>query len=74
MKNSGFSFGSLLGGMLVGSVLAMLFTPKSGPEMRNDIKNLVGDEVDKVKNKVREKADKLEEKIEEARCKCAETL
>lgn len=52
----------------------MLFTPKSGPEMRNEIKGRVGDEVDKVKNKVREKADKLEEKIEEARCKCAETL
>lgn len=68
MKNTGIAIVSLIGGMIVGSALTMLFTPQSGPELRKQLKDLIDDEVDRMKNKV----DKFEEKIEEARCKCNE--
>lgn len=66
MKNTGISILSLVGGMIIGSALTMLLTPKSGPEMRQDIKDLINDEVDKLKNR----AGKLRDEIEDARCKC----
>lgn len=68
MKNTGIVIVSLIGGMIVGSALTMLFTPQSGAEFRRQIKDLIDDEVDMVKAKV----GKFEEKIEEARCKCEE--
>jgi len=54
--------------MIIGSALTMLFTPQSGAELRKQIKDLIGDEVDKV----REKVDEVRGKVEEARCKCEE--
>ena len=65
MKNTGIAIVSLVGGMIIGSALTMLFTPQSGPELRQKIKDSIDDEIDKVK-------DKLEREIEEARCKCDE--
>jgi len=64
MKNTGIAIVSLVGGMIIGSALTMLFTPQSGPELRQKIK----DEIDKVKDKL----GKVEREIEEARCKCDE--
>lgn len=64
MKNTGNSILSLVGGMLIGGALTMLFTPKSGPEMRKQIKDLIDDEVEKMK----EKASKVRDEIEDARC------
>ncbi len=61
MKNTGIVIVSLLGGLLVGSALTMLFTPQSGPEFRKQIKDLFDTELDKVKDKV-----------EQMRCKCNE--
>lgn len=66
MKNTGIVIVSLLGGMIVGSALTMLFTPHSGPEMRRQIKDFIDDEVDRMKEKV----EQVKEQIEEARCKC----
>lgn len=66
MKNTGIIIASLMGGMIVGSALTMLLTPKSGPELRKHIKDLIGDELDRL----REKAEEVQEQIEEARCKC----
>lgn len=66
MKNTGIIITSLLGGLIVGSALTMLFTPQSGPETRRQIKDFLNDEIDKVKNQV----EKVHEQIEEARCKC----
>ncbi len=66
MKNTGIIITSLLGGLIVGSALTMLFTPQSGPETRKQIKDFINDEIDKMKNQV----DKVHEQIEEARCKC----
>ena len=41
MKNTGIAIVSLVGGMIIGSALTMLFTPQSGP---------IDDEFDKVKD------------------------
>lgn len=68
MKNTGIVIVSLVGGLIIGSALTMLFTPQSGPELRKQLKDLIGDEVDKMKSK----ASRMEEMIEEARCKCNE--
>lgn len=46
MKNTGIVIASLVGGMIIGSALTMLFTPQSGAELRKQIKDLIGDEVD----------------------------
>lgn len=67
-ENTGIVIASLVGGMIIGSALTMLFTPQSGAELRKQIKDLIGDEVDKV----REKVDEVRGKVEEARCKCEE--
>ncbi len=61
MKKTGTVLLSLLGGAIVGSAVAMLFTPHSGPEMRRRIKGFVDDEMEKVK-----------EEFERLRCKCDE--
>lgn len=67
-ENTGIVIVSLVGGLIIGSALTMLFTPQSGAELRKQIKDLIGDEVDKV----REKVDEVRGKVEEARCKCDE--
>ena len=66
MKNTGIVIASLVGGMIIGSALTMLFTPQSGPELRRKIKESLGDEIDRMKEKLNE----VEEQIEQARCKC----
>lgn len=54
---------SLLGGMIVGSALAMLLTPQSGPELRTKIKEWAEEEVEKLQQQIKSQ-------IEEARCHC----
>lgn len=66
MKNTGIAIVSLVGGLIIGSALTMLFTPQSGPELRRKIKESLGDEIDCMKEKLNE----VEEQIEQARCKC----
>ena len=66
MKNTGLAIVSLVGGLIIGSALTMLFTPQSGPELRRKIKESLGDEIDRMKEKLNE----VEEQIEQARCKC----
>ena len=68
MKNTGIAIVSLVGGLIIGSALTMLFTPQSGPELRRKIKESMDDEIERVKNKLNE----VEEQIEEARCRCEE--
>ena len=67
MKNTGIILASMLGGLIVGSALTMLFTPQSGADLRKQIKDFIDDEVDKVKDTV----EKVRNEIEEARCKCS---
>ena len=68
MKNTGIVIVSLVGGLIIGAALTMLFTPQSGPELRRKIKDTLDSEIDRVKNKLSE----VEEQIEEARCRCSE--
>lgn len=55
MKNTGIIIASLMGGMIVGSALTMLFTPQSGPELRGKLKDLIDEEMEKVRCKCDEK-------------------
>ncbi len=41
---------ALLGGVVVGSAVTMLLTPKSGPEMRDSLKDLIDKEITKIRN------------------------
>ncbi len=61
---------SLLGGMIVGSALAMLLTPQSGPELRSKIKEWAEEEVEKAKTKAEKLQQQIRSQIEEARCNC----
>lgn len=72
MKNTTMCIASLLGGMILGSALAMLFTPQSGAELRHQIKGFVEDEMGKFKSKADSVHEKLKAEIEAARCKCGE--
>lgn len=59
MKHTCYCFATMLGGMVIGSALAMLLTPKTGPEMRTAVKNLVEKEVEKMRCKCNEFKDEL---------------
>ena len=61
MKQTTICVASLLGGMILGSALAMLLTPQSGPELRNNLREAFDREIHKMK-----------EEIEKARCHCNE--
>lgn len=50
MKNTTLCIASLLGGMAIGSVLALAFTPKTGEEMRHLVRNFLSDELSKLHN------------------------
>ena len=50
MKSTGIcSLVSFLGGILVGSMVAVLTTPHTGAELRNKIRDYVDQETDKVR-------------------------
>ncbi|MBR4994612.1 MAG: YtxH domain-containing protein [Alistipes sp.] len=49
MKHSVCTLVSFIGGMLVGSVVTMLVTPQSGPELRSKIRGYVDQEAEKMR-------------------------
>jgi gas vesicle protein len=55
MKHSVCTLVSFLGGMLAGSVITMLVTPHSGPEMRNKIRDYIDQEAKKIRCQCNEK-------------------
>lgn len=57
MKNSGAILASLVGGLVAGAAIAMLFTPKTGPEMRKFIKDRIDEEMGKVRCRCDERGD-----------------
>lgn len=59
MKQTTLCLTSLLGGMIIGSALAMLLTPQSGPELRSNIRERLEGELEKMR-----------QKIDDVRCKC----
>lgn len=58
MKNTGIAIVSLVGGLIIGSALTMLFTPQSGPDLRHSLKDFVDKEIDKARCKCDEKEEK----------------
>ena len=61
---------SFLAGAALGAGLALLYAPKSGREMRDQIGDLTDDAVDKIKEYAKEAQDKIKATLEE----CKETI
>lgn len=70
MKNTGIVIASLIGGMVVGSAIALLLTPQSGPELRQQIKDFIDKQSDKVHEKLDKVHEKVQSEIEKVACKC----
>lgn len=70
MKHSGICITSLVGGMVVGAVVAMLLTPQSGPDLRHKIKDWADDEINTIKQQAKKVQQRIDEQIDAARCKC----
>ncbi|MBP3455380.1 MAG: YtxH domain-containing protein [Alistipes sp.] len=49
MKNTSKCILSALGGALAGAAIAMLFTPQSGKELRQKIRDMADDEMSKLR-------------------------
>jgi gas vesicle protein len=63
----GTIFISFLAGAAVGSGLALLFAPKSGKEMREQIRDLTDDAVDKIKEYSRDAQEKIKSTYEDGK-------
>jgi len=64
MKMSKKGFGKFLVGASIGAALALLFAPKKGSELRNDLKNKIDELVSKAKELDKEEVKKeIEEKV-----------
>jgi len=58
---------SFVAGAAIGAVLALLYAPKSGQEMRENIADLTEDAVDKIKEYAKEAQEKIKTAIEEGK-------
>jgi gas vesicle protein len=58
---------SFLAGAAIGSGLALLFAPKSGREVREQIKDLTDDAVDRIKDYARDAQDKIKTTFDEGK-------
>jgi gas vesicle protein len=58
---------SFLAGAALGSGLALLFAPKSGREMREQVKDLTDDAVDRIREYARDAQEKVKSTYEEGK-------
>lgn len=58
---------SFVAGAAIGAALALLYTPKSGQEMRENIADLTEDAVDKIKEYAKEAQEKIKAAIEDGK-------
>jgi gas vesicle protein len=58
---------SFVAGAAIGAGLALLYAPKSGREMRDDILDLTEDAVDKIKEYAKEAQEKIKTAIDESK-------
>ncbi len=58
---------SFVAGAAIGAGLALLYAPKSGREMRENIADLTEDAVDKIKEYAKEAQDKIKTAIEDGK-------
>ncbi|CAH2030331.1 YtxH domain-containing protein [Trichlorobacter ammonificans] len=63
---------SFLAGAALGAGLAMLYAPKDGRQLRNQIADLADDAVDKIKEYAKEAQEKIKETIDEGKDVVAE--
>jgi len=63
---------SFLAGAALGAGLAMLYAPKDGRQIRNQIADLADDAVDKIKEYAKEAQEKIKETIDEGKDVVAE--
>ena len=61
MAKSSYSLAAFLGGIIVGGIAALLLTPKTGKELREDISTFAEEEAKKVKNAARSRMQSVEE-------------
>lgn len=54
----------MLGGIVIGSVVTLLVTPKTGKEMRDSIRDFVDSELDRVKCRCKDIERDIESKIQ----------
>ena len=54
MKNTRLCIFSVLGGMVLGSAVALALAPKTGEEMRNFVRGFLNDEIDKWRSAYKE--------------------
>ena len=62
--SAGTIFLSFLAGAAVGAGFALLYAPKSGEELRGQIKDLTDDAVDKIKEYASEAQDKIKSAVD----------
>ena len=58
---------SFVAGAAIGAALALLYAPKSGQEMRENIADLTEDAVDKIKEYAKEAQEKIKAAIEDGK-------
>ncbi|HIJ95573.1 MAG TPA: YtxH domain-containing protein [Desulfuromonadales bacterium] len=58
---------SFVAGAAMGAGLALLYAPKSGREMREDIADLTEDAVDRIKEYAKDAQDKIKTAVEEGK-------
>lgn len=58
---------SFVAGAAIGAVVALLYAPKSGQEMRENIADLTEDAVDKIKEYAKEAQEKIKAAIEDGK-------
>ena len=66
-SNVGMVLISFLAGVAIGSGLALLFTPKSGREMRTQIKDLTDDAISKTREYATDAQEKIKSTYEEGK-------
>lgn len=64
---AGTVLASFVAGAAIGAVLALLYAPKSGQEMRENIADLTEDAVDKIKEYAKEAQEKIKAAIEDGK-------
>lgn len=58
---------SFIAGAAIGAAMALLYAPKSGREMREDILDLTEDAVDKIKEYAKEAQEKIKTAVDEGK-------
>ena len=65
--NAGTVILAFLGGAAVGAGLALLYAPKTGKELRTNIKGLTEDAIDKIKEYATDAQEKIKTSIEDGK-------